>query len=338
MKRLSFALCLASLFAGCGGTPKPTTPDAGFHLDPPSQGFQLEVPAFQVAEHTETQRCFFFEVPSDVPVFVRKFEIAQTPGTHHMNVFRVRTVKALGGKAGDSVVDGECWKSGNWADWPLVVNSQESGTHLTADGGFEERENTGYTDWTMPDGVAMRFEPHELVMLQTHYVNGVTQRTATEGNVLVNFHTEDPSKVTDEVGTAFATNQNIRICPGDQGKFFEATCRIARSKPVKIIAANSHFHSRGDDFKISLFTPDGAPHDPFYESQSWSHPPMEWDLNIDVPAGGGVRYRCQYSAPSDSCGDPANSCCYTFGPNVDQNEHCNVFVYYYPKDVDVGCF
>ena len=31
-------------------------------------------------------------------------------------------------------------------------------------------------------------------------------------------------------------------------------------------------------------------------------------------------------------------CCYTFGPIVEKNEHCNIFVYYYPKQDDVICF
>ncbi len=31
-------------------------------------------------------------------------------------------------------------------------------------------------------------------------------------------------------------------------------------------------------------------------------------------------------------------CCYTFGSQVDKNEHCNAFVYYYPEADDVNCF
>ena len=31
-------------------------------------------------------------------------------------------------------------------------------------------------------------------------------------------------------------------------------------------------------------------------------------------------------------------CCYTFGPIVEKNEHCNAFVYYYPKTDDVVCY
>ena len=34
----------------------------------------------------------------------------------------------------------------------------------------------------------------------------------------------------------------------------------------------------------------------------------------------------------------ANDCCYTFGPIVEANEHCNIFVYYYPKSDNINCF
>jgi len=70
---------------------------------------------------------------------------------------------------------------------------------------------------------------------------------------------------------------------------------------------------------------------------------------------GGVFYTCSYQwqmpDPSIGCAaldaydeekhmTPADKvdCCYTFGGIVDLNEHCNAFVYYYPKQDDVNCF
>jgi hypothetical protein len=306
-------------------------PITDVELAPPTAGFQLAPAPFEVPMTAETQRCYFITVPSDTPVYVNAFEIAQNAGTHHMNIFRVRTIRALSGMNGDVVAEGECWKSGNWADWPLVVNSQASGSI--------DQTVPGHTRFQMPPTTAMRFEPHELLMLQTHYVNASTQKTPLRGKVLVNFETVEASTVTAEVGTAFATNQNIRVCPGDQGKFFSATCAISQTTPVTIIGANSHFHSRGTDFTISLFDPAAAGTPPaFYESKNWNDPPMEWSLNIPVPAGGGFRYRCEYDVPSTTCGNPDDSCCFTFGGKVETQEHCNAFVYYFPKTHDVGCF
>ena len=71
---------------------------------------------------------------------------------------------------------------------------------------------------------------------------------------------------------------------------------------------------------------------------------------------GGIRYSCSYqwSAPPDplTCSalntfetmkhanlppSEQGDCCYTFGPIVEENEHCNAFVYYYPKQDSVNC-
>jgi hypothetical protein len=72
--------------------------------------------------------------------------------------------------------------------------------------------------------------------------------------------------------------------------------------------------------------------------------------NIDqvIPNGGGVWWDCHYQwkEPIFGCEtvdakDPQhqNDCCYTFGGNTDVGEHCNVFLYYYPKVAaqDVFC-
>jgi hypothetical protein len=170
-------------------------------------------------------------------------------------------------------------------------------------------------------------------------VNATTQTTPLQAKVLVNFHTLDATAVKAEVGTAFATNQSIRVCPGDTGKYFETTCKLSTTDSITIIGANSHFHARGTKFTISVMDPQSASSPaPFYTSTTWHDPPMEWALDVPVPVGGGFRYRCEYAAPADSCGNPDDSCCYTFGGKVETQEHCNAFVYFWPKTRDVGCF
>jgi hypothetical protein len=101
----------------------------------------------------------------------------------------------------------------------LVINSQ----------------NEGHVDFNLPDMVAHRFEPGERLMLQTHYVNASTQKTPGVGRIFVNFN-RTPASVSAVLGTAFATNQSIRICPGET-KSFEATCSFARNH-VTIFGAN----------------------------------------------------------------------------------------------------
>jgi hypothetical protein len=336
-RRLASPLLAAALtgfsMVGCGA-PDPVapviTPDPSGNvvLTPPAtqaEGWQLGTPSFDLAPGQELQQCFFFDVPYDEPVFVKHIEIAQNAGTHHMNIFRVRTIHDLDGSDGEMVADGQCWKPQNWSDWPLVVNSQ----------------NEGHVELNLPDGVAHRFEAREKLMLQTHYVNARTQETPGVGKVLVNFDRADPAAVRAELGTAFATNQSLRICPGDVSKTFETTCRFAKETAVTIFGANGHFHSRGRRFTMSVFDPTGdEAAAPFYETTAWNEPLFARNIGVTVPAQGGIRYTCEFAVQPNDCGDPTDGCCFTFGGKVEFQEHCNAFVYYYPRraDTDVNCF
>ena len=305
------------LLAACPGP-------SDVQLAPPRSGFQLTTGAWDVPPGAEVQRCYFVRVPGGGadPIYVNRIEAAQNPGSHHLNVFRVKTNRALDGEEGSVVDGGECWKSGNWSDWPLVTNSQEE----------------GYLDWKLPEGVAHRFAPGEKLMLQSHYVNASTQKTPGRARAFINFHFA-PSPPTAELGTVFASNQNIRICPGDQERGFYTTCRFARGREVTVVAANGHFHSRGRRFEIeAVDAANAALGAPFYRSTEWSDPVFTRDLGVAVPAGGGVGYSCSYTMARDACADSADSCCATFGPHVETQEHCNAFVYYYPKIQDATCF
>ncbi|MEW5855286.1 MAG: hypothetical protein AB2A00_41295 [Myxococcota bacterium] len=327
-------------------------PVTNVKLDPPPEGkgWQYDVPEFEVAPGTDQQNCYFYQVPGEGtdPVYVNKFVIAQNDGTHHMNMFRVRTIVDLDPANGlvQTSTDGEgpCFDSHNWADWPLIVNSQQGGN----------------TEWELPAGVAHKFTPGEWIMLQSHYVNASTQETPGKAKVYVNYYTVEAAQVQHELGTLFATKQSIRICQHDQRPKFSGTCQFNSSEPVHIVAANGHFHSRGRRFE--MFAWDGMSAQPsdeerFYVSEAWDEPPMLRSPELDkvVPANGGIFYTCefQWTQPPESmdCSglnqkdksqlgtpDEALDCCYTFGGPVDWAEHCNVFAYYYPKTDNIICY
>src|SRR5258706_330615 len=218
-RHVRFAVVFAAAM-GCGG------PVTSVSLAPPpaGQGFQLAVPPFDVAPGAEVQACYFFTVP-DVnqggDVWVDRYQVTQTTGSHHMNIFRIKTIKNLIPTTdGSPIVNGECFVSSNWSDWPLVVNSQQDAA----------------VDWTLPTTVGARFAPGEQLMLQTHWVNATTQHTPGRAQVVANF---------------------------------------------------------------------------------WTLP----------------------GAPANELGAQGNpTCCFTFGGKVETQEHCNAFVYYWPKVTDISCF
>jgi len=333
---MRFAVLLATLGAlgGCKGDE--TEPFRDVELAPPEDGFQLVVEPFVVPYGKDVQDCYFFEVPFDEPVCVNRVVVAQNPGTHHMNMFRpeLGTVKDLYGEPGD-VVHGTtddrttpCWESSNWSDWPLLVNDQESDAE---DGPYE---------WTLPENVVHVLRPRERLMLQTHYVNASTQ-AGERGKVLVNFE-RVPCEDTVELGTIFATNQSIRVCPDNPTPTYASSCGTPFDEPITITAANSHFHSRGRHFALELYDPVSDTYsEPFYENTAWDDPYMGTDLNVHVEPGMELGWHCtyQYVPPPAglSCDDLGDGCCYEFGNGVDDHEHCNVFLYYYPKLVDYSC-
>ena len=366
------ALLLACLaWSGCSQSPgTAASPDAGEPTDPSQlpppaagTGVKMVTDAFTVPAGEELQVCYFFKV-SDLlqangmdptqPLELHRVQVVQKPGSHHMNLFRVRTIVNLDPANGSPQVGiggvGQCFVSSNWADWPLVANTQIGGNE----------------DWSYPDGVANELMPTETLMLQTHYVIAATQGTPDGiGQVAIDLYSMDPTTVTAQMGTIFATNQNIRICEGNPTPTYSHSCQINSPSSVTIVAANGHFHSRGTEF--DMYTWDGTStttppvSDRFYQSLTWADPPMlhSPDLLQAIPANGGVWYTCSYQwdDPSaatngvDTCATlnaidakkyktpPAQQdCCYTFGAQVDVNEHCNAFVYYYPKQDNVTCF
>jgi len=347
-----------ALTAGCSSD-KDTEPK----VDDPSQlqaplkgeGFQFKTELFAVNPGEEIQDCYFYRVgdlarlggmPETEPVNLHRVRIVQRSGSHHMNIFRVKSVKGLDptkgtqrGKNGS----GECFKSPNWSDWPLIANTQQAGE----------------LDWTFPDGVVNKLDPNEWIMLQTHYVNASSQKTPDSAEVAVNWYTIPKEKVVHQMGTLFATKQSIRVCKSNPTPKFTGSCQFKSEQPVQIIGANGHFHARGKQF--DMYTWDGKTIDlptedqRFYQSRTWDEPPMlrSPDLNVPVAVKGGVMYSCefQWTPPTAEAGgcagldkydvekhpDAKPDCCYTFGPIVEKNEHCNAFVYYYPKQDDVFC-
>jgi len=351
-------LFIVGLVGACGSPTGSLPADPDALAPPPSgRGFQLKTEDVVVPAGTEEQDCYFFRVsdlaaagglPADQPVEIHQVQIVMRAGSHHTNLFRVRTITGLDPANGmvqrSSGGTGPCFKSSNWADWPLVANSQAAGA----------------SDWTYPDGVANELQPTEMLMLQTHYVNATTQQTPLgAGKVAANFLTLPKEQVTAQLGTLFSTNQSIRVCQSNPTPTFTHACQFKGTGPVHIVGANGHFHSRGASFDIygwdgmSTAQPDAGAR--FYHDTDWAEPPMMHSPELDhaIPAGGGVWYSCSYDwqPPQAGCqalndfdqakhGTPMNQqdCCYTFGPSVDLNEHCNAFVYYYPKVDDVNCF
>lgn len=318
----------------------------------PEEGWSVHIPTFEVPHGEELQDCYFIEMPQvgdDEVLWVNKVRIGMNPGSHHFNMYRVTTTTELraedgvdfdmGGVPAKLVKGGPCFDSSNFNEWPLIVNSQVS------------TEENPYLDWQLPEGVAFKLTAGEKIMLQPHYVNVGPQTTPYKGQIKVNFYrakVEEPV----ELGTLFATQQSIRVCESTPDQTYYGTCAFPAADDIRIAAVNGHFHLRGNRFSIATWdgisTDRPSKQDEFYESFVWEDPVMATGLDIPVPPGGGIWWTCEYQwrPPTTSCErvneldeEMQNDCCYTFGPTVSTQEHCNVFLYYWPRQEsgDIFC-
>jgi len=306
MRALSYALLATFLATGCGSTNDTPTPSQNANsLDPPAHGVQLHIAKFAVPPGKEIQHCYYFKLPSDVDLEVVRFEIAYRQGSHHMNLFR--TTKDYPDHDEECFTPMDFSTPTNPDGVDLIVGSQ-----------------TGNLDWKMPAGVAFKLKAKTQLVLQTHYVNASTQKTAEDnsGEVWVNIHDAiDKASIKSHVGTMFANNMQIKI-PAHQNASFTTGCAVPSE--ANVIAVTGHFHSRGRQFMIAACPNSMKEADPpFYASRSWSEPPFQvLDKPVHVNAGGGLEYTCAFENGSDTE--------IVFGPKVETQEHCNLFAYFYP--------
>lgn len=298
-------LVMAFTFAasGCSSTTDPPVDPNAIDLAPPTNGVQLQTPQFTVEAGTEVQHCYWFKLASDVDLDVVRIQVKYLTGSHHMNLFQTDE------QFDDH--DADCFKGVfspmGTNGYNLIVGAQ-----------------TGAMDWQLPAGVGFHLKAHRQLMLQTHYVNASTQKTATGfGRVKVNLVSEpDASKITAHMGTMFANNVNVDI-PPRESRSFTTSCALAKESTV--VALTGHFHSRGKAFSVNL-APDGVdPTDEIYRSRAWDEPPFNvLTKAVVIPAKGALQYTCDYQNDSDAE--------VKFGPHVETDEHCNLFAYYYPAD------
>ena len=330
------ALAVASAYAfgaaGCTGDRSGMAAPAEVLLEAPApgEGFQIATDQFTVAPGSEQTNCYFHAVPFEAgkKVWATRFIIATAVGTHHAQVHVVSSLNDLsaGAQDGDVVRGGLC-DSGALADWPLVANSQRSGETF---------------EWTLPPDTGMELEGGALLVLQVHFANATDTEQVTPGpaSVVTNIYTTTTPPGT-VAGFHPGTQKDLRVCPGETISW-TGRCRFPSDQDRTIIATNGHFHARGRRFTATVLDPAGfdlppgtPAAAPYYESLDWAEPDMATDLDVVVPAGGGVEFTCEYVSQPTDCGDPDDSCCFKFGNQTQRAEHCVLFLYVSPREAAI---
>ena len=298
----------------CSGDVQPLLP-----APPAGQGIQLNMGPFDVPRLDTTQPVPPGVVPGEVllcrtlklsntdPIFVNRIKVAMNQGSRDLMIFRSKL------DFPDQWFP--CWGTVNFDDWEFVVGVNK----------------TGGDDWPLDPGQAFLLEPHQQLMIRSHFVNAATAGAPLRGMVTINMYTTPQANVQHVLRDVFATNMAINIPPHSAARTPPLFCAFSRN--VAIVAMIGDFHKRGtlfDVHRVDQFASFGGvvqtiDRGGIYENTNWDSPLFQRfspSMPIDgiAPYGQGLRFDCSYFNDTDS---------WIGSGNADVHEHCKLFVQYY---------
>ena len=293
------------------GAPAPSATSTGpagkpSETIPPSAEFPdivLEMET-HVDPGSESLECLFVQIPKDRgQVAVPSAESHFSPGSHHFLAYRTRLTELP-------------------AAYPGVVDCYEtlSGAMSLSSGSYYEAQQPDQHH-DLPPGVAHIFQPGEVVLLQTHYVNpGIEPKDA---KATLTLHTMDPAAVEHEAGSILFSNFSLNI-PAHSKVTQTRTCAVSSSTDMHVSLLWSHMHKQGVRFVATTDDPgvDGV----LYESDDWSEPKAR-EFGNDPPtivhAGQHITFSCDFDNPTSSA--------LVYGPSAETNEMCILHGMYWPR-------
>lgn len=247
-------------------------------LTPPASGFQMHLGPFDVIPNYEREFFYYQPLSHNTDVFVKQVEISMRPGTHHFILYDFpsgatkptpNTFRDLRDPWGGYIL-------------PTVLSIQDQI--------FFHGTQWRLTDYTFPEGVALRLKAGHGLDMNSHYVNR-TNDTAT-GEIYVNVHTVPLSEVTHVAENIFLNNDNFELPPN---KITTIKKTYTFNERRHIFMLWSHAHQHMTEFRI--FGVGGSVDGKLlYYTNDWEHPPLlELDPPLVLEAGQGLRAEATYN-------------------------------------------
>jgi hypothetical protein len=291
--------------AGGGGVPpSPTATGPAPYVPPPGSladiqfNMQSDVPP-----GGETLMCMFAAMPTDRGVIaVPSAESKFTPGSHHLLAYRTDLT---------AIPDGQ---TGIWRCYDGTWMIHQKGSYYEAQQPESRRD--------LPPGVAHRFNPGEVVLIQTHYLNPSTEVLAAHAQLTL--HTIELAMVPNEAGSIIFTDANISVPAGGKSRS-TMTCTLPTDFNPALLW--SHMHKQGINFVATTDDPAAAATlGTLYEEKDWSEPhPRAYPYNppATLHAGTHITFSCDFQNPTTST--------LTFGQSAETNEMCILHGMYWPR-------
>lgn len=174
----------------------------------------------------------------------------------------------------------------------------------------------------MPPGVAVRFEPHQMIRLEAHFLNYYPEDIVAHGDVV--FDTIAEEDVWAEANMLFYGNVDFAIEP--QSTTSTAWTFLPVADGIEVFALTGHTHQYGVNVEIEhALGPDDFSYEvyPLDQVFEWDESPvLKYDPPLKFHGTDGFRFRCTWENTTDKK--------VGFGESANE-EMCFLWAYYYPS-------
>jgi hypothetical protein len=317
---IAFTLCA---LLGCGKSPPgggdDTTTDA-----PPLSGdkYSLSWGPVPVQPGVEDTQCIWVHLNNDAEIDVHQMHNVLSTTSHHLIVYK------------DDM---------DTTEQTTPVKCQPFTGALNTSGMIEPIAITQKHDdeITLPDQVAYKFAPHQMVKLEMHYIN--SGDAASDATATVDFYSADPATIKYEAAVLFTGSPDIGpldsnskaqgIAPGQSftlHQFFTVPSYLDLSQS-HIFAITGHEHHYGTGVQLQVGPSKSGPMTMVYNPMpfQWAEPATaNFSQPFSIPSGGGLDITCSWTNTGTQTAK--------FGESAN-DEMCFAWAYYYPSQGSKVC-
>jgi hypothetical protein len=309
-KSVSLALAGTLAALSLAGIPGCSTSDAAAPALVSGSPQSLSFPATAVAPGQEDTQCVVMRLDNDAPIRVGSIHNELGDASHHLIVYRVSDTE-------EKRTPFPCAPFSDTLD-------PDKGSALMV---TQKRDDL----LTLPSGVAISLDAHQMVRLEMHFINASpTPKTVTAKTTFTPIR---DAEFRDEAGFLFIGSAEISLPPKSDTtlgpKFFEIPADLYG---VKFFAMTGHEHHLGTNVQVAQASSASDPGTKIYDvpNWSWSEPKTEvFSAPLQVPNGGGFHFSCSWKNTTDSV--------VRFGESA-TDEMCFFWAYYYPNKGARVCF
>lgn len=256
--------------------------DAFRELAKPERGLQMHLGPFDVNPGTERELFQYQIADNESELYVNRIEISMRTGSHHFLLYDFDEGTFL--PTVDAIRDLRD-ENDNINISTLVTMQNQV---------FVFGTQFRNTDYTFPEGVAMKVPAGKGFDLNSHYVN-LSDETIV-GELYMNMYEADAADVQHEAEFLFLNDQSFTLPANEETTllkdyFFNETRQV--------FMLSSHAHQRMTEYRIYILGGD-RDGELVYFTNDWEHPViMNYDPPLELEAGEGLRAEAIYDNTTD---------------------------------------